>query len=125
MIGRISVAVIAICIGACASSGPEAPAPAAAASPPAVDAVASDKPVAAPAGEIHDIDAPNVPMTANVPPGAGSDEIVCRREIVTGTRMRETVCRKRSDIEERAGDDQKSLRNMRQSGSQMERDTAN
>ena len=113
MIGRISVATILMCIGACASSGPEAPAPAASASSARVDAVASDKPSAPPADELHDVDAPDVPKTASAAPASKSDEMVCTRERPTGSKMSRTVCRSRADIEARAAEDQETLRKIR------------
>ncbi len=119
MIGRISVAAISIFIGACASSGPEAPAPA------EVDAVASDETSAPPADDLYDLDAPNVETTASIAPEDNSDEIVCRREIGTGTKFSRKVCRRRADVEARAGDDQEALRKMRKSGSQLEKGIAN
>jgi len=111
MIGRISVAAISICIGACASPGPEAPAVAAASA--RVDAVASDEPSAPPAGELHELDAPNVPKTASALPGDESDEIVCHRERPTGSKMTRKVCRSRAEIEAREAKDQEMLRNSR------------
>jgi len=113
MIGRISVAAISICIGACASSGPEAPAPAVTASSARVDAVASDKPSAPPAGVLYDLDAPDVPKTASASPASKSDDIVCTRERPTGSKMSRTVCRSRADIEARAAQDQETLRKIR------------
>jgi len=121
MIGRFSIAAISVCIGACASSGPEAPAPAetavvpatTVAAPASVDATATDQPSAAPAGEIHELDAPGVEMTAKALPGDESDEIICRRERETGTKMSKRVCRRRSDIEARAAEDQGKVREMR------------
>ena len=117
MIGRISLAAIAAVLGACASSGPETPAPA------DVDTVASE---AAPAeGEIYDLDAPNVEQTAAVAPEDDGDEIVCRRETITGTRMSHRVCRRRADMEAMEEDSQDALRKMRQTGSQLERGVSN
>jgi len=113
MIGRISVAAISICIGACASSGPEAPAPAVTASSASVDAVASDNPSTPRADDLHDLDAPDVPKTASALPASKSDEIVCHREKATGTKMSRTVCRSRADIEARAAKDQETLRKIR------------
>ena len=99
MIGRILVAAIAIGIGACASSGPEAPAPVATAEPAAADAAATD--TAAPAGDMHDLDAPDVEQTASVAAEDQASEMVCRREVITGTKMSRRVCRHRADIEAR------------------------
>ncbi len=78
-----------------------------------------------PEGEIYDLEAPNVATTAKVAPEAKEDEVICRREIITGTRMSERVCRKRSDIEATEAGSQEALRKMRQSGSQMEKGVAN
>ncbi|MDJ0905108.1 MAG: hypothetical protein QNI96_03720 [Woeseiaceae bacterium] len=78
-----------------------------------------------PEGEIYDLDAPNVATTASVAPDDKEDEIVCRREIITGTRMSERVCRKRSDIEATEASSRDALRKMRQSGSQMEKGISN
>ena len=117
MIGRIFLAAMAALIAACASSGPETPVPA------NVDTVAAE---AAPSdGEIYDIDAPNVEQTAAVAPDADGDEIVCRRETITGTRMSHRVCRRRADMEAMEEDSQEALRKMRQSGSQLEKTIAN
>ena len=115
MIGRILVAAAAICIGACASSAPDAPA-----EPATVDAAATD--TAAPAGEIHDLDTPNVEQTASVAPEEEESKMVCRREVITGTKMSRNVCRHRADIEAREARGQDALRGMRKSGSQMERE---
>jgi hypothetical protein len=123
MIERISVVAIAICIGACASSGPETSAPAATAQASSGNAVAPDAPAAD--GEIYDLDAPNVEATANVATQDDEDAIVCRREIITGTRMSQRVCRRRTDIEAAAEDGQDALRGMRKTGSQLERGVSN
>ena len=119
MIGRISVAAISMCIAACASSGPETPAPAETASSASVDAVASDNPSAPPAGDLHEMDAPSVEKTASASPENDPNEMVCRKEKVFGSKMRFRVCRKRSDIEARSASDQEALRNSR-SGTEAE-----
>jgi hypothetical protein len=113
MIRRISVAAISICIGACASSGPEAPAPAVTAASASVDVVASDNPSAPPAGVLHELDAPGVEQTASVALESASDEMVCRRERPTGSKMSRRVCRSRAEIEARELKDQDSLRRSR------------
>lgn len=107
MIGRIAVVAVAICIGACAASGPEAPAQASA------DAVASEEPSAALAGEIHDLDAHDVPQSASVEPVDKSSEVVCRKEQIAGTRMVEKICRTRAEIEKESEEGQEALRQMR------------
>ena len=119
MIKRIFLVATAFCIGACASSGPEAPATAAAVPAENVDAVAANTDSATPEGEIHDLDAPNVEPTEAVAQN-DENEVVCRREIITGTRMSHRVCRRRADIEAAEEDSQDALRKMRRSGSQLE-----
>ena len=113
MIGRISAAAIAVCMGACASSGPEAPAAAATASSASADVVAPDDSSTAPEGEIHELDAPDVELTAKAEPGEGADEMVCRMERQTGSNMRVRICRRRSEIDERAAEDQQMMRDAR------------
>ena len=131
MIGRFSLAAILLCLGACASSGPEAPQasqsePQAAPEPPAAqaDAVTPEATSTESDGSIEDLPAPNVEQTASVRANE-EDQIVCRMETATGTRMRERVCRKQSDIDAAAEDSQDALRGMRKSGSQLERGTSN
>ena len=113
MIGRLSVAAISMCIAACASSGPETPAPAETASSASVDAVASDNPSAPPAGLVPETDPPAVEQTAIVSPASDADEIICKLERESGSNMRFRVCRKRSEIEARSAADQDALRNSR------------
>lgn len=120
MFERISVVAIAMCLGACASSGPEAPAPAADTAPAPAAAAVPDAPGD---GGIHDLDAPNVEATTAAV--ADGDEMVCRREIITGTKMSRKVCRRRADVDAMEEDSQEALRNMRKSGSQMERGVSN
>jgi len=121
MIRGISLATISLCIGACASSGPEAPAPSVTEASAGADAVVSDNPSAPPEGVvIDDPDAPVVEMSASASAASKSDEIVCRRERQSGTRMTTRVCRTRAEIEARAEKDQDTLRRSRatQSGSE-------
>jgi hypothetical protein len=119
MIRRISLATISLCIGACASSSPEAPAPAVTDPSAGAAAVASDIPSAPPGGVTHDPDAPVVEMSASALAASKPDEIVCRRETQAGTKMSKRVCRTRAEIEARAAKDQETLRRSRatQSGS--------
>ncbi len=118
MIGRISVVAISICIAACASSGPEAPA--VTASSASVDAVASDNPPAPPAGDFQDLDAPDVLQTASASPASDPDEIICRRERETGSKFTTRICRTRGEIAAREAQDQEILRGIRtiQTGSE-------
>ena len=99
MIRLISLAAIALCIGACASSGPEAPA----------DTASEAK------GS-----APVVEVSAGVVEAKDPNEIICRKERQTGSRFATRVCRTRAEIEARAAKDQKALGDSRatQSGSQ-------
>ncbi len=55
----------------------------------------------------------------------GDDEIICRREIITGTRMSHRVCRRKADIEAAEASSQDALRKMRDTGSQLEKGVAN
>ena len=122
MIRQISVAALSICIGACASSGPEAPAPAAMASSETVDAVASDNPASPSEDESHELDAAGVPEIVSASSENESDELVCRREKEAGSNFYRKVCFTRAQIEARAERDQEALRQMRsmKSGSQNE-----
>jgi hypothetical protein len=113
MIGRISLATISLCIAACASPGPEAPAPAVADSPAEVDAIVSEATSADREGTIEELDAPTVQATAAVREADDADTIVCRRERQTGSKMTVRVCRTRAEIEQRAEKDQEILRNSR------------
>ena len=123
MTGRISLAAITICLGACASSGPEAPAEVAAASevaapteeasPEAVDAVGPDESLMMTAADLDDPVMPGKATAGSAATADKPDEIVCRREKQTGSNFSRRVCRKRSDIEDRATDDQGALRQMR------------
>jgi hypothetical protein len=101
--------MISLWIAACASSGHEAPAPAATDSSAGVDAVASESP--SPAGKriIDDPNAPAVHVSASAAEASDSEEIVCRRETPTGSRMARKVCRTRAEIEARAEKDKESL----------------
>jgi hypothetical protein len=109
MIGRILVAAISVFIGACASSGPEAPVPAVTTSSASVDAVASDNPSAPPAGDLQDL---ATPQTASASPASDPDEIICRRERETGSNFTTRICRTRAEIEAREAQDQEILRGM-------------
>ena len=122
MIKRISVAALSICIGACASSGPEAPAPAAMASSETANSVASDKPTSQSEDEIHELAATEAPEVASASSENESDELVCRPEKEAGRNFYRKVCFTRAQIEARAERDQEALRQMRsmKSGSQNE-----
>jgi hypothetical protein len=113
MIRRISLAAISLCIGACASSGPEAPAPTVTDPSAGAAAVASDIPSAPPGRVIHDPDAPVVKMSASALAASKSDEIVCRREKQAGSKMTTRVCRTRAEIDARAAKDQETFRQSR------------
>jgi hypothetical protein len=100
MIKHISIAAILLFLGACASSGPDATGSAASA--------------------VGDMDAPAEEMAANAETKDNPNEIVCRRESLTGSRMTTRVCRTRAEIEAREAKDQEALRNSRatQTGSE-------
>ena len=113
MIGRISVAALSICIGTCASAGPEAPAPAVTAPPASVDAVAPENPSAPPADVLQDLDAPDMPQTASASPENDPDELICHRERETGSNFTTRICRTRAEIEAREAQDQDILKSWR------------
>jgi hypothetical protein len=113
MIGRIPVVTILVFIGACASSGPEAPAPAVTASSASVDTVASDNPSAPPAGDLQDLDEPDTPQTAGASPENDPDELICRRERETGSKFTTRICRTRAEIEARQAQDQEIMKSAR------------
>ena len=113
MIGRILLLTVSLCIGACASSGPETSAPAVTDPSAATDAVASDI-QSAPLGPIiDDPDAPTVVVSASASAASDADEIICRRETPTGSRMSRRVCRTRAEIDARAEKDQEILERSR------------
>ena len=112
MIGRILVTTISIFIAACASTGPEAPAPAETASPPSVETVAPDNPAVTTAGVPQDPDAPDMQQTASASPEYDPDELICRRERETGSKFTKKVCRTRGEIEAMEAQAQESMRDM-------------
>lgn len=133
MIKPISVAAISICIAACASSGPEAPPPAAtaatapeAAAPSvAANAVSASDSTPTAGGGIQELDAPDVPMTATVSTESQGNEMVCRRERETGTKFSRKVCRSRAEIEARESKDQDKMREMRKINTGSHKDINN
>ena len=112
MIGRILVTLISIFIGACASSGTEAPVSAVTAPPASVDVVAPDNPADPPAGIPQDLDASDMPQTASASPENDPDELICRREKETGSKFTTRICRTRAEIEARKAQDQEIMREM-------------
>ena len=107
MIRIISLAAILLCISACASSGPEAPASAGA------NTVASDTASAPPQGEGGEQYEAQVQVTANAAAATDSDELICRKERQTGSRIATKVCRTRAEVEAREAKDQDRMREMR------------
>ncbi len=94
--GRISIAVLAMCIAACASTAPERPAPTITVTPPSTDAANSPAP-----------DAADLPQTASATPAEGDpNELICRREKEPGSNFTTKICRTRAEIEQRAAEDQ-------------------
>lgn len=113
MIGRILLLAVSLSVGACASSGPETSAPAVTDPSAGTDAVASEMQSTAPGPVIDDPDAPTVEMSASASAASDPDEIVCRRETPTGSRMSRRVCRTRAEIEARTAKDQETLERSR------------
>ena len=116
MIRGISVAALSICIGACASSGPESTPPAAMASSETGDAVALDKPASPSGDESHEPAATEAPEIASASSESASDQLVCRREREAGSNFYRKVCSTQAEIDARAEQDQNALRQMRRIG---------
>ena len=112
MIGRILVAAISVFIGVCAASDPETPVPAETASSASVDAVPADNSSAPPAGDLQDLDAPDMPQTASASPEYDPDELICHREAETGSKFTRKICRTRAEIEMMEAQAQESMRDM-------------
>ena len=111
MIRRISLATISLCIAACASSGPETPAPA-----------VTDPSAGAAGAVIHDPDAPTVYVTKNAMAESDPDEIICQREREPGSNFSRKICRTRAEIDARAARDQEALRISRSGTVELEPD---
>jgi len=112
MIKQTLVIAISIFIGACASSGPETPAPEVTASSASVDAVAADNSSAPPAGDLQGEGAPDTPQIVSASPENDPNELICRRERETGSKFSTRICRTRAEIEAREAADQKILNDM-------------
>ena len=105
------VAAIFLGIAACATSGPESPVLGAKVDTEmtTIDPTASD-------GVIEMLDAPAVPMVANVSGEADNPDknaLVCRREKSTGSHRVTRVCRTRAEIERRRAEDQNAFNDIR------------
>lgn len=105
MLNKLLVLAIALGLAACASS-PEQPSNEAAAM------AAEDAETVAAADDAE-------MMAANEATEDAGDEIICRREYVTGSRFTKKICRRASDIEAAATEAQNALSQIRsnQSGS--------
>jgi hypothetical protein len=117
MIKQISLAALILCIGACASSGPEVPAP------ETVDTVASGtEPELSPGSEAQEPQAPDASATAVASTKGDPNELVCRREKEAGSNFYKKTCYTRAQLDARSEEDQEALRQMRhmRSGSQNE-----
>jgi len=123
MIKQISAATLSICIGACASSGPEAPAPAAMASSQTANSVASDKPTPQSGDEIHELAATEAPEVASASSENESDKKVCRREKLPGSNFFRKICETQAVIDARAEQDKNTVRQMRRSGTYVSKDS--
>lgn len=103
MFRGISVAILAFCIAACASSGTEEQVSA--------DATGSEE---EPSMTVtHDPDGPQVMVSKEAAAENDPNEIICRRETPTGSKMSRRVCRTRAEIDERAQRDQDALNDSR------------
>ena len=112
MIKQTLEIAISILIGACASSGPETPAPEVSASSASVDAVAAGNPSAPPAGDPQGEGAADTPQIVSASPENDPNELICRRERETGSKFTKRICRTRAEIEAREKADQEMLREM-------------
>ncbi len=113
MSGRFLLAVVSICIGACASSGPEAPEPVATSSTQGVETVAANNSAAEPAEDFYALEPDGVePDESEVRPEK-SNEMICRREKLTGSNIARRICRTRAEIEAQAAEAQQQLHEMR------------
>lgn len=118
----ISMAMLIGGAAGCASPPPPAAAPGAdsvATASTSNEAVAGSEATAGANDEeniIKDIEAPRVALTS-VPIADPRDEMVCRREHMTGSHFSEKVCRLRSEIDQTREETQRVLRRMeRQTG---------
>jgi hypothetical protein len=123
MIKGISAAALSIFIGACATSGPEAPEPAATAPSETASAVASDSP-AAPSGDATpELDTSGAQELASAEPEYDPNEVICRRERESGSNFYRKTCYTRAQLEARQEQDQDALRQMRSMRSGGQQDT--
>ena len=106
MFKGISLVAIAFLVVGCASSGTED-------SASAEDDVKITKKEGSAITVVDDKDAVSVAVTPAAAAATDPNEVVCRRETPTGSRMSYRVCRTRAEIEERSEKDQESLRNSR------------
>lgn len=117
MLRQISIVTLSLWFGACASSGPEVRTPEATNPSAAADGVESDLRSDPAEHEIHDLDAPEPEISASASDADKSNEIVCRREKQTGSRMSRKVCRTRAEIDARAEQDQEMMQRSRSTAS--------
>jgi len=116
MIKGISAAALSICVGAFASSGPEATAPAATASSETTNAVASGNPASPSQDGIHEPDEAGAPERASASSENESDQLVCRREKEPGSNFSRKVCYTQAQIDARAEKDKDAVHRMRAIG---------
>ena len=116
MITRITVAALSLCLGACASSGPEAPVT------DTVDTAASGQTASATGNENPELDATGAEANAVASAEYDPNEVICRREKEAGSNFYKKTCFTRAQLDARAEEDQEALRQMRhmRSGSQNE-----
>lgn len=120
MIRGISVTALSLFIGACASSGPQVPAPAAMAASETVDPVALDNPTSQSEDGINELDDADVPKIASASSESDPNELVCRREKEAGSNFSKKVCYTQAEIDARAEQDQEKLLRMNRIGTYSE-----
>ena len=114
MAWRTLMILASLCVvSACASSGTADNTQVAAAAPQATTAMPASNASSETQGsedviEAHKSEAPSESFAVN-----NDEEIVCRRERITGSNISKKVCRKASDMAARAADDQAALRQIR------------
>lgn len=120
MIRGISVTALSIFIGACASSGPQDPTPAAMAGSETGDPVALDNPSSQSEDELHELAANDAPEITSVSSESESDELVCRREKEMGSNFYRKVCYTQAQLDAREEADQDAVRRMNRIGTHSE-----
>ena len=105
------VCAISLLLGACASTGTEAPNPTEASTSSASVGNSANPPLEATLDEeLGDVDTSATPRTNRmVAGGQDPNELICRRERQTGSKFTVKTCQTRAQLEERARNDQEIM----------------